>query len=129
MISKISEAINNSIECSAHFGRDPKQLVKLKKKYLYMQDYFPLRRRNLFPLFFVSLLLFVCFCLSPKKVMHRCDRGERGAERQAKLFYHSDTNFRRCLFIIMRLLASFIIRNSEANTDFVPGSTFERYPS
>lgn len=92
-----------------------------------MQDYFLLRRRNLFPLFFVSLLLFVCFCLSPKKVMHRCDRGERGAERQAKLFYHSDTNFQRCLFIIMRLLASFIIRNSEANTDFVPGSTFERH--
>lgn len=59
--------------------------------------------------------------------MHRCDREERGAERQAKLFYHSDTNFQRCLFIIMRLLASFIIRNSEANTDFVPGSTFERH--
>lgn len=32
-----------------------------------MQDYFLLRRRNLFPLFFVSLLLFVCFCLSPQK--------------------------------------------------------------
>lgn len=30
MISKISRAINNSIECSAHFGRDPKQLVKQK---------------------------------------------------------------------------------------------------
>lgn len=28
MISNISVAINNSIECSAHFGRDPKQLVK-----------------------------------------------------------------------------------------------------
>lgn len=40
---------------------------------------------------FLCLFLFVCFCLSPKKVMHRCDPTEWGEERQAKLFYHSDT--------------------------------------
>lgn len=73
---------------------------------------------------FLCLFLFA-FVSAPKRSCTVATQPEWGKSGKRSCFI-IQIHFQRCLFIIMRLLASFIIRKSEANRDFVPGSTFER---